>query len=64
MNLYEKIIAIYPELKIDVNNINPNNPMLNGQIVLQNDNDGNDEYIAKWEYPALSKPTDEELENN
>ena len=63
MNLYEKIIAIYPELEIDVNNINSNNPILNGQIVLQNDSDGNGEYIAKWEHPTLSKPTDEALEN-
>lgn len=63
MNLYEKIIAIYPELEIDVNNINSNNPILNGQIVLQNDSDGNGEYIAKWEHPTLSKPTNAELEN-
>ena len=63
MNLYEKIIAIYPSIAIDINNIDTNNPFINGQIMLQNDNDSNGEYIAQWEHPTLAKPTDEQLEN-
>jgi len=52
MNLYEKIIAIYPELKdSDFATV----------ITLQNDSDGKGDYIAKWEHPTLAKPTDEEL---
>ena len=49
--MYEKIIAIYPELA-DYN-------FAFGDITLQNDGDG--DYIAKWEHPTLAKPTDEEL---
>ena len=53
MNLYEKIIALYPELK-DYN-------FAFGDIRLQNDSDGRGDYIAKWEHPTLPKPTDEQL---
>jgi hypothetical protein len=53
MNLYEKIIALYPELK-DYN-------FAFGDIRLQNDSDGKGDYIAKWEHPTLAKPTDEQL---
>jgi hypothetical protein len=51
MTLYEKIIAIYPELATY--------DFAFGSITLQNDGDG--DYIAKWEHPTLAKPTDEEL---
>jgi len=51
MNLYEKIIAIYPELE--------NYNFAFGDVVLQNDGDG--DYIAKWDHPTLARPTDEEL---
>jgi hypothetical protein len=51
MTLYEKIIQIYPELA--------NYNFAFGDITLQNDGDG--DYIAKWEHPTLAKPTDEEL---
>jgi len=54
MSLYEKIIAIYPELTI--NDFTPG-----GSIVLQNDSDGNGDYIAKWEHPTLARPTEEQL---
>ena len=55
MNLYEKIISIYPSLK-------PEDLMVGfGTIILQNDSDGKGDYIAKWEHPTLAKPTDEEL---
>jgi hypothetical protein len=51
--LYEKIKSIYPELTID------DFDFIKGTILLQNDGDG--DYIAKWEHPTLAKPTDEEL---
>jgi hypothetical protein len=49
--MYEKIIQIYPELA--------NFDFASGVITLQNDGQG--DYIAKWEHPTLAKPTDEEL---
>jgi hypothetical protein len=55
MTLYDKIIAIYPELT--GNDFMPPK----GTINLQNDSDGKGDYIAKWEHPTLAKPTDEEL---
>jgi hypothetical protein len=56
MTLYEKIIALYPELQ-------PKDfiPM-QGAITLQNDSDGKGDYIAKWEHPTLARPTEEQLE--
>ena len=54
MTLYEKIMAIYPELtNMDFSPF--------GTILLQNDSDGKGDYIAKWEHPTLPKPTDEQL---
>lgn len=53
MTLPEKIKAIYPELQeIDFFTT----------IRLQNDSDGNGDYIAKWEHPTLPRPTDEQLQ--
>jgi hypothetical protein len=52
MNLYEKIIAIYPQLT--------NTDFLT-VITLQNDSDGRGDYIAKWEHPTLARPTEEQL---
>jgi hypothetical protein len=46
MNLYDEIIAIYPELTDS--DFEPK-----GSIRLQDDSDGSGAYIAKWEY---SKP--------
>jgi hypothetical protein len=52
MNLYEKIIALYPELtQQDFLTV----------ITLQNDSDGRGDFIAKWEHPTLAKPTEEQL---
>ena len=52
MNLYERIMALYPSLtQQDFLTV----------ITLQNDSDGKGDYIAKWEHPTLAKPTDEEL---
>ena len=52
MTLYEKIIAIYPELKPED---------FYTVIMLQNDSDGRGDYIAKWEHPTLPRPTEEQL---
>jgi hypothetical protein len=50
--LYEKIMALYPELTMfDFSSV----------ITLQDDSDGKGPYIAKWEHPTLSRPTDEQL---
>lgn len=56
MTLYDKIMAIYPELKQE--DFMP----FNGTIMLQNDSDGRGDYIAKWEHPTLPRPTDEQLD--
>ena len=53
MNLYEKIIAIYPELA--------NYDFATKDIKLQNDSDGKGDYIKEWNHPTLARPTDEEL---
>ena len=52
MNLYDKIMALYPSLT--------QQDFLT-TIRLQNDSDGKGDYIASWEHPTLAKPTDEEL---
>lgn len=52
MNLYEKIIKLYPQLT--------DNDFLT-VIRLQNDSDGKGDYIAKWEHPTLPRPTKEQL---
>lgn len=50
--LYEKIMALYPQLEQqDFLTV----------IRLQNDSDGRGDYIAEWNHPTLSRPTDEEL---
>ena len=53
MTLYEKIISIYPELT---------DRDLLTHIRLQNDSDGQGDYIAKWEHPTLAQPTQEQLD--
>ena len=54
MSLYDKVIALYPELtKEDFG--------IRGTIRLQNDSDGKGDYIAAWEHPTLAKPTAEQL---
>jgi hypothetical protein len=52
MNLYEKVIKLYPQLT--------DNDFMT-VIRLQNDSDGKGDYIAKWDHPTLAKPTDEQL---
>ena len=56
MTLYEKIKSIYPTL-IE-NDFLP----FNGTILLQDDSNGKGTYIAKWEHPTLTRPTEAQLE--
>jgi hypothetical protein len=51
MTLYDKLVAIYPELAEDEN-------ILRREIVLRDDSDGQGAYIEKWDY---SKPIPEGL---
>ena len=55
MKLFEKLIALYPTLTIA-----EFNPVF-GTIRLQNDSDGNGDYIAAWNHPTLPRPTEEQL---
>ncbi len=55
MGLYEKIIAIYPQLTIE-DFLQPE-----GTICLQNDLDDRGDYIREWNHPTLPRPTDEQL---
>jgi hypothetical protein len=52
MTLFEKIKQLYPELT---------DRAFTTVIILQNDSDGKGDYIAKWEHPALPRPTDAQL---
>jgi hypothetical protein len=54
MNLYEKIVTLYPELKSE-------DFGLRGVIQLQNDGEG--DYIKEWNHLTLTKPNVEQLEN-
>ena len=52
MTLYEKVMALYPELtQQDFMTV----------IRLQNDSDGRGDYIAAWNHPTLAKPTEDQL---
>lgn len=52
MTIFDKIMALYPSLtQQDFWTV----------ITLQNDSDGNGDYIAKWEHPTLARPTEEQL---
>ena len=52
MTLYDKIMALYPELtQQDFLTV----------IRLQNDSDGRGDYIAAWNHPTLPCPTEEQL---
>ena len=55
MTLIEKIKALYPELK-DSDFL----PII-GTVLVQNNSDGNGDYLAKWEHPTLARPTEEQL---
>jgi hypothetical protein len=52
MTLFDKLMALYPELtQQDFLSV----------IRLQNDSDGKGNYIAAWNHPTLPRPTDEQL---
>jgi len=55
MTLYEKILAIYPELTGE--DFMPGR----GTIMLQNDSDGRGDYIKSWTHATLAQPTEEQL---
>jgi hypothetical protein len=55
MTLYEKILAIYPELTGE--DFMPGR----GTIMLQNDSDGRGDYIRQWDHATLAQPTEEQL---
>jgi hypothetical protein len=55
MNLYEKIMALYPSLKGE----DFGGPF--ATIKLQNDLDDRGDYIREWSHPTLAKPTAEQL---
>jgi hypothetical protein len=52
--LYDKIMALYPELTTqDFMTV----------ITLQNDSDGKGDYIAAWNHPTLTRPTEAQLDS-
>jgi hypothetical protein len=53
MTLFEKIKTIYPNLQ---------DRDLALYIILQNDSDGQGDYIALWNHPTLAQPTKEQLD--
>ena len=53
MTLIEKIKSLY-------SNLTDNDFMT--VIRLQNDSDGRGDYIAKWEHPTLTRPTQAQLD--
>ena len=53
MNLYQKIISLYPQLTDD-------DFASRRSIALQNDGKG--DYIAFWRHPTLAEPTKEQLD--
>jgi len=53
MTLVQKIISIYPELT--------SNDFFE-TIIVQNDSDGNGDYIKSWNHPTLTRPTQSQLD--
>lgn len=53
MNLYEKILTLYPQLTRQDFVVD---------IRLQNDWDDKGDYIAEWNHPTLPRPTQEQLD--
>jgi hypothetical protein len=56
MTLCEKIKTLYTEIT------DADFMPITGIIVLQNDSDGNGDYIREWNHPTLAKPTQEQLD--
>jgi hypothetical protein len=55
MTLRKKILTLRPNLTPE--DFHPDT----GTIVLQNDSDGNGDYIREWNHPTETQPTEEEL---
>jgi len=55
MSLFNKIIAIYPQLT-------EKDFGVDGTIRLQNDSDNRGDYIKAWNHPTLAQPTQEQLD--
>jgi len=56
MTLYDKIKSIYSGLTSA--DFDP----MTGTIRLQNDSDGNGDYIKSWTHPTLTQPTQAQLD--
>jgi hypothetical protein len=56
MDLYSKIIKLYPNLT------DADFSPIDGTIVLQDDSDGNGVYIKSWHHPQYTQPTQEQLD--
>lgn len=54
MNLYEKVMTLYPDLTQD--------DFVNGNVYLRNDSDGRGDYICDWKHPTFARPTQEQLD--
>ena len=53
MNLYQRIMTLYPSLtQQDFMTV----------IRLQNDSDGKGDYIKSWNHPTLTRPTQTQLD--
>lgn len=53
MTLFEKIKTLYPEFTDDDHT---------SMYRIQNDMDGRGEYLAIWNHPTASRPTEEQLQ--
>jgi hypothetical protein len=53
MTLYEKIMRIYPDLTLS--------DLAWGSGYIELYDDGEKEFIGKWEHPTYPRPTDEQL---
>lgn len=53
-DLSEKIKSIHPEIK-------DSDFAPSGSIVLQDNSDGTGAFIAEWNHPTITRPTDEQL---
>ena len=56
MTLSQKIKSIYSELTSA--DFDP----ATGTILIQNDSDGNGDYIKSWNHPTLTQPTQSQLD--
>ena len=56
MTLYDKILAVRPNLTAD--DFAPTT----GTIMLQNDSNGKGDYIKEWNHPTETKPTKKEID--